>query len=89
MAISIDKVLALTATEWAEITAANLNSYTPVGVFDNGDSSFLHIEESVEGLAKKAPEGTVAIVNYTQRIVHGNSQEHWYSYGVALVIKDK
>ncbi len=87
MAISIEKILNITPTEWSKMTGADLSKYNPVGVFayctllleDVGLAPEIH-------LAEKAPRGTEVILNYHGiTFVSGKDSVTHHLYGTALV----
>lgn len=75
MAISLDKILTMSAKEWINLEGEQLTRYTPKGV---------HVRGNIKEFAEAVPSNASVVVSYRFFEIKGE-EPNYCSSGVALI----
>lgn len=86
MAISLDKILTISARDWAETERVDLRNYRAVGVHDFGARADMN-----SNFAEKVPSEASVVVDYRISLTYGGGSiaVSYASSGTALIPREK
>ncbi len=95
MTIPLEKILTLTADEYAEMTRSGLVNYSPYAIHyikessETAHQSGSQINILMQEFASKVPESAEVVVDYRMNIVATSLMIIAYAYGTALIPNKK
>jgi hypothetical protein len=91
MAISLDKILTISAEDWCKSNGVNLWGYDLVGVTSRGEifSNYFITDSPKKRLAKETPANAMIVTGYNLSLILKNSETILYeANATALIPKD-